>query len=323
MPYDKYYVYSSERLEYKEVYKSKWHKYLKNYPLFVYGFLAGIAFLVTLSIFIYSPNEKRLLNEKKVLKEEFEVLSKKIDEAEKLINIFSLRDDSLYRVILGIDPLPQSIKEAGQGGSSKRNFNLEGNDKEMLNSIFEKIDKINSKANVLEYSFEEISEAVRKNKIKMLHIPAIMPIYNKDLKRTGAGFGMRKHPILNITRMHEGIDFYATTGTEVYATADGVIESARYSTTFGNVVTIDHGYNLETLYAHLTRFNVKEGQRIKRGQVIGFVGSTGLSSGPHLHYEVHLNKKEINPVHYFYGDLKPKEYEKIIKLSTREVYSMD
>lgn len=323
MPHGKYYIYSSERLEYEEIYKNKWQKYIKNYPLFFLGLLIGFALLLSLSFLFYTSNEKRLLNEQKTLKKEFEVLNQKVSKTENLVNILNTKDDSLYRVILGIDPLPQSVKKAGQGGSGKKNYNLNINDKELVDSISTKVNNINSKAIVLDYSFDKILDEARKNKIKMLHIPVIMPIYNKNLKRTGAGFGMRKHPILNITRMHEGIDFYANTGTEVYATANGVTKSARYSTTFGNVIVIDHGYDLETLYAHLSKFNVSKGQKIKRGQVIGYVGSTGLSSGPHLHYEVHFREKEINPVHYFYGDLKPKEYEKIIELSDKQIYSMD
>ena len=323
MPHKKYYVYSPEKLEYKEVYKNKWQKYIKNYPLFLLGSFAGFVILFSLSFFIYSPNEKRLLNEQIVLKKEFEIINQKVNKTERLIKILSTKDDSLYRVILGIEPLPQSMKDAGQGGSSYQNSYFDIKNKKMIDSISEKVNVLNSKAIVLDYSFDEILEEARKNKAKMCHIPAIMPINNKNLKRTGAGFGMRKHPILNITRMHEGIDFYANPGTEVYATADGTIKSAKYSATFGKVITIDHGYKLITLYAHLSEFNVSVGQKIKRGQIIGYVGSTGLSSGPHLHYEVHLNHKEVNPVHYFYADLKPIDYEKIIKLSEMEVYSMD
>ncbi len=321
---NKYYTYSTENLEYKEVYKNTWQKYIKNYPLFLSGFFACIIIFRVLSIFIQTPNEKRLLKEKDQLKSEFEFLRGKLDDTEKKINSLSLKDDSLYRTILGIKPLPKTMKDAGKGGARRKQLNnLNPDDRQMLSSMQDKVEQLSSKTNVLDYSLNEVYKEVLNNKEKLNHVPAIMPIHNKDLQRTGSGFGMRFHPILKIKRMHEGIDFYAMKGTEVYATADGVVESSRYSTTFGNVIVISHGYNIETLYAHLSKFNVKVGQKVKRGQVIAFVGSTGLSSGPHLHYEVHLDNKEVNPVHYFYGDLTAKEYDKIIELSEREVYSMD
>jgi murein DD-endopeptidase MepM/ murein hydrolase activator NlpD len=150
-----------------------------------------------------------------------------------------------------------------------------------------------------------------------------MPIYNEDLKLIGAGFGMRMHPILNIYRMHEGIDFFASTGTAVFATADGVVTDARESETFGKVVEIDHGYGLTTLYAHLNGFKVRKGQLVKRGDVIGEVGNTGLSSGEHLHYEVHVNGKEVDPVNYFFKDLSPEEYRKVVAIAQAYERSMD
>jgi murein DD-endopeptidase MepM/ murein hydrolase activator NlpD len=157
----------------------------------------------------------------------------------------------------------------------------------------------------------------------MLHLPAIMPVSNKDLRYTGSGFGMRFHPILRINRMHEGIDFIAPGGSEVYATADGVVTAARVSRTFGNIIEIDHGFGYQTLYAHLKAFNVKAGQAVKRGQVIAWVGNTGLSAGTHLHYEVHHQGKETDPVHYFFNDLSPGEYERIIKLASENKTSLD
>ena len=157
----------------------------------------------------------------------------------------------------------------------------------------------------------------------MLHLPAIMPVSNKDLSYTGSGFGMRFHPILRINRMHEGLDFIAPAGSEVFATADGVVANARVSGTFGNIIEIDHGFGYRTLYAHLQAFNVKAGETVKRGQVIAWVGNTGLSAGTHLHYEVHFKGREIDPVHYFFNDLSSQEYEQIIKLASEHKTSLD
>jgi murein DD-endopeptidase MepM/ murein hydrolase activator NlpD len=242
---------------------------------------------------------------------------------EEMINHLNSKDDSLYRTILGTEPLPKTMRQAGIGGTEETDLKLGLNENKILNSTSKKLNHLYSKAKILNHSFDKLLEQAKVNKEKMLHIPAIMPIYNKDLKGTGAGFGMRLHPISGIRRMHEGIDFYAKTGKEVYATGNGFVKAVRYSKTFGNLIVIDHGYHIETYYAHLSKFNVNKGQKVKRGQVIGYVGNTGLSSGPHLHYEVHLNGKEVDPVHYFFGDLTPKQYEQIIILSKRDLYSMD
>ena len=319
----KYYIFSKVDLKYKEVYKNTWHKYVRNYPLFLLGFLSCMVILFGCSFIIHTPAEKHLISEKKTLMKEFSQLSKKVEDINSQLTALSVKDDSLYRMVLGMEPLPTSIKKAGKGGSDPKN-NLSGiDDCEWLNTIKGDIDQIQSKARVVDYSFEEILNKADNNKERLLHIPAIMPIYNKDLSRTGSGFGMRFHPILKIKRMHEGIDFFAKTGTNVYATADGIVKEVRFSTTFGNLIVLNHGYGIETYYAHLSKFNIKKGQKVSRGQIIGFVGSTGLSSGSHLHYEVHLNNKEVNPVNYFYGDLNASQYQKIIELSEKAVYSMD
>jgi murein DD-endopeptidase MepM/ murein hydrolase activator NlpD len=172
-------------------------------------------------------------------------------------------------------------------------------------------------------SFRSVLKEMFSNKDRLEHLPAIMPISNEDLRRTGSGFGMRRHPILNIYRMHEGIDFHAPVGTEVYATADGIVKDVRTSETFGKMIAIDHGYGLETIYAHLNAYHVRKGQKVKRGNLIGFVGNTGLSKGPHLHYEVHIFNREVDPVNYFFKDLTPEEYRKIVLISQSFEESMD
>lgn len=193
----------------------------------------------------------------------------------------------------------------------------------LIDSLADQLNRLYSKIEVLDYSYDDIIGKAKMNQKKMTHLPTIILIYNKDLKGTGAGFGMRIHPILGIKRMHEGMDFYARKGTDVYATADGIVSEVRFSTTFGNIVEIDHGFGYETIYGHLSKFKVKKGQKIKRGEIIGLVESTGLSSGMHLHYEVHLNGKEVNPIYYFYADLTPAQYKQIIEQSEKELYSMD
>lgn len=319
----KYYQYSNEEVTFVEVYKNEIDKYFKNYPLFILGFASCLVLIILFSFIYNTPKERRLINEKEELNAAFEKLNKDVLKLENAIQILSTKDDSLYRMILGADPVPSTIRLAGVGGIPTKKLDLSENFGPVPISINDKVAELFPKITVLNYSFDETLDLALKNKDRLRQIPAIMPVYNKDLKRTGAGFGMRNHPILGIRRMHEGMDFFATKGTEVYATADGLVKSRSYSETFGNVVILNHEEGVETYYAHLSKFNVKSGQKVKRGDVIGYVGNTGLSSGPHLHYEIHLNGREVDPVHYLFSDLTPEQYQEVIRLSRRDVYSMD
>ncbi|MEO1654946.1 MAG: M23 family metallopeptidase, partial [Bacteroidota bacterium] len=195
-------------------------------------------------------------------------------------------------------------------------------EEDLVLSSFKKIDQIKRKLYIQSKSYDEISKLV-KNKSKMLaHMPAIQPISNKDLTRLTSGFGMRIHPIYKVGQFHPGIDFAAPQGTPIYATGDGVVEKAQYEAGFGNHVVIDHGYSYQTLYAHMVKFIVKKGQKIKRGQCIGYVGTTGLSTAPHVHYEVQYKKEPVNPVYFFFQDLNAEEYEKILELASVENQSL-
>jgi murein DD-endopeptidase MepM/ murein hydrolase activator NlpD len=319
----KYFIYSQDEIKFVEVYKNEVDKYIKNYPLFIIGFVFCLGLVITLSLFLRTPKEKVLLSEKEKLHNAFQLLEQEVDKLENAIQILSTKDDSLYRMILGAEPIPTTVRKAGTGGIPLKKLDIGIEHEAIPTSINERISLLSPKVTVLNYSFDESLELAKKNTERLKHIPAIMPVYNLDLKRTGAGFGIRNHPLLGIRRMHEGLDFYGTKGTEVNSTAAGKVKSRSYSTTFGNVVILDHGYGVETYYAHLSGFNVKKGQKVKRGDVIGYVGNTGLSSGPHLHYEIHLFGKEVDPVHYLFSDLSPEQYQQVIALSRRDVYSMD
>jgi murein DD-endopeptidase MepM/ murein hydrolase activator NlpD len=318
----KVYKFSEETLAYVEVYSNNKQKLISYSPIFLFGFITCILILLLGSAFIKSPVEKKLIEEKYALEMDYENLEVKLRNVENRLTYLNTRDDSLYRTVLGAEPIPKSIRDAGMGGSSFINSKNE-NKTELANKVSKDIASLLSKMKVLDNSMNQVYEFAKKNKDRMIHLPAIMPIYNKDLKGTGAGFGMRWHPILGIRRMHEGIDFYASKGTEVFATADGVVKKAYLSKTFGNVIIVDHKFGVETYYAHLSKFNIKSGQNVKRGDTIGFVGSTGLSSGPHLHYEVHIEGKEVDPVHYFYADLTPEQYKHILRLVEKNQTSMD
>jgi murein DD-endopeptidase MepM/ murein hydrolase activator NlpD len=284
--------------------------------------LGTIGYFLT-SGMIRTPREKNLLSQNEKLINLYQSLNEKLDGYELALSEIRTLDDSLYRSLVGKAPLPPSIRDAGTGGH-ERGVNLrDASYPGVVTNTASKIDQLDSHLKVQLNSFRSVLNEMFSKKDRLEHLPAIMPIPNENLRRTGSGFGMRMHPILNIYRMHEGIDFHAPIGTEVYATADGVVKDVRTSETFGRVIVIDHGYGVETFYAHLNEYNVRSGEKVKRGNLIGFVGNTGLSRGPHLHYEVHIFNREVDPVNYFFKDLTPEQYKEIILISQSFEESMD
>ena len=283
----------------------------------------GTAGFFLASGIVKTPREKNLISQNQRLLDLFASLDRRLDAYDRTISSMMILDDSIYRSLVGKKPLPWSLREAGVGGTNRSLSLREAGFPEKVVRTAERIDRLDYHLKIQENSYREVFRTALRNRAKLNHLPAIMPISNDDLKLTGAGFGMRLHPILNIYRMHEGIDFFASTGTPVYATADGVIKDVRISESFGKVVEIDHGFGFLTLYAHLNSFNVKIGQLIKRGDIIGEVGNTGLSSGQHLHYEVHIHGREVDPVNYFFKDLTPDEYRKVVAIAQAYERSMD
>ena len=235
----------------------------------------------------------------------YELLQKRLKQISDVLSDLQRTDDNIYRAIFEAEPIPKSIREAGFGGIN-RYADLEGfESSDLVISSVKKLDMLTKKIYIQSKSYDEVIE-LAKNKGEMLaSIPAILPISNKDLMRTSAGFGYRIHPIYKIKIFHPGLDFSSPTGTEIYATGNGTVETAEHSFRgYGNHIIISHGFGYKTLYGHMSEFNVKAGQKVKRGDVIGFVGSTGLSTGPHLHYEVWKEGTKVNPINYFYNDLK-------------------
>ncbi len=294
---------------------------------------AGFYFLLSLSLgtagyflttgLVTTPRERNLMSQNEELIRLYRALDERLDDYDHTLAAMANLDDSIYRSLVGKKPLPWSIREAGSGGHIPDLYLNERAFPERVIRTAGKIDNLDTRLRIQENSYREVFKAALRNRERLNHLPAIMPIYNEDLKLIGSGFGMRLHPILKIYRMHEGIDFFATVGTDVFATADGRVHNVRVSKTFGKVIEIDHGYGILTLYAHLSNFEVREGEYVKRGQIIGQVGNTGLSSGQHLHYEVHLNGVEVDPVNYFFNDLSPEEYRKVVAIAKAYEMSMD
>jgi murein DD-endopeptidase MepM/ murein hydrolase activator NlpD len=285
--------------------------------------LAGVYGLVFMYL-VDSPEEKALKNEIAHMQLQYELVNRELDNLDKVLDYLQQTDDNLYRTIFEAEPIPASLRTGGIGGVN-RYADLEGfSNSDLIIETAKRLDKIRKKAYVQSKSFDDLIILAKEKEDMLRCIPAIQPISNRDLTRTASGWGLRIHPIYKIIRFHQGIDFTAPTGTEVYATGDGkVVEVKSMRRDYGNHIIIDHGYGYTTVYAHLDRFNVKKGQVIKRGDIIGFVGSTGLSTAPHLHYEVKLNNRNVDPANYFFNDLTPEEYERLIEISARTGRTLD
>lgn len=319
------YYYDQRSLSYKKIERSGWERFRNTAIFFSAAALFAFIGIVLADNFIVSPKEKQLTREKENLELHYDLLQKRMDNLAIVLEDMQQRDDNIYRVIFEADPIPNSIRRAGFGGVN-RYRDIEGFDKaELVKETTKRLDVITKQAYIQSKSFDDVI-VMAKNKSNMLaSIPAIQPISNKDLTRIASGFGMRFHPIHKIKKLHTGMDFTAPTGTPIYATGNGVISNdpRRRSSGYGSYVVIDHEYGYKTLYAHMSKINARKGQKVKRGEVIGFVGNTGTSTAPHLHYEVIKNGKKINPVNFFHNDLTPEEYDQMIILSQQENQSFD
>lgn len=274
--------------------------------------------------FFDSPKEIALKRENEQLKLQYTVINKDVAQIKNVLSNIIHRDNNIYRVIFEAEPISKDVREAGVGGVN-RYIGLEGYKfSELVINTRKTIDNIAQKLYIQSKSFDEIVELAKQKEELLQSIPAIQPITNEDLTRVASGFGYRIHPIHKIRKMHTGMDFTAPTGTQIYATGDGVIESVKTSKRgYGNHVVIKHQFGYKTRYAHMSRFNVKKGQKVKRGDVIGFVGNTGSSTGPHLHYEVEKDDKKVNPYNYYFNDLTPEEFDRMIELSSSANQSFD
>ncbi len=318
------YYYDTETCKYERIKVSKWDIFLNSLGIFTLSLILAVGLLVISSTYFESPQVSLLKKENKELLMYYNDMEKDIQQMDDMMAALQDRDDNIYRVIFEADPIPSTIRQAGVGGTDRyRDLREEKIVREdLVIGTYEEIDKLKKQMYIQTKSYDDILE-MAKNKSDMLaSIPSIQPIANKDLKRLASGFGMRMHPLLKVMRMHAGCDFSAPQGTPIFATGNGKVTSAVFSKTSGNMVKIDHGYGYETKYFHMSKFAVKRGQRVKRGDIIGYVGNTGLSKAPHCHYEVWKDGKHVNPVNFFYNDVTEEEYEKLIELASRENESL-
>ena len=322
MPKSKY-KFNPESLNYLKIERSLKQKILISFGYFFLFMFIGVIGYAIISSFHDTPKVKGLKRQISLLQTNYETFNKDLNNVEALLGYLQERDDNIYRTIFEAEPVHKSIRDAGFGGSN-RYSNLEMTDQEIVVQTAKRLDKIRKKIYVQSVSYDELINLATNKEKMVAAVPAIQPISNKDLTRTASGWGYRIHPVYKIRKFHHGMDFTAPTGTEVYATGDGTIETVESSKRgYGNRIVVNHGFGYKTLYAHLSGFNAKVGQSVKRGDVIGYVGNTGLSTAPHLHYEVHLNNNKVNPINYYFNDLTANEYDKMIELSTKFGKSFD
>lgn len=317
------YFYNPHKLDFEKVRTS-----LTTIAFRVFGFLsasvvAGAMMVLAIYSFIDSPKEKTLKRENEQYQTQIKVLNKKINELGGVLGELQDRDANIYRAIFEADPIDINIRKAGTGGIEKyKSLNGFENSDELI-ALNEKVDELAAKVYVQSKSFDELGKLAANKTVFLSCIPAIQPISNKDLKRIASGFGYRIHPIFKTHKFHSGIDFTAPNGTPIYATGNGRVESAENGNGYGNHVIVNHGFGYRSLYAHMSRMKVRPGQKIQRGELLGYVGSTGTSTAPHVHYEIIKGDNKINPINYFFNDLTEEEYQAIREIANREGQSFD
>ena len=318
------YRYNPETLSYDRI-ETGFHYHLSRaFQLFLFSAVLGFLFFLAYSYFLDSPKEKKLIRENHRLLTQYEIMEKNLEQIELVLNDIQQRDENIYRVIFSADSIPNTIRRAGFGGINRYKYLEDMDNASLVISTTKKLDVIIKQLYVQSKSFDEIIDLAKRKNEMLRCTPSIMPVSNKDLKRTASGWGWRIHPIYKTRRFHWGMDFSAPEGTPIYATGDGVIKRISSSKIgFGKMIEIKHGFGYETLYGHLSKFNVKKGQKVKRGDIIGYVGNTGTSTAPHLHYEVHIRGKKVNPQHYYFNDLSPDEYEKMISIASNSNQTFD
>lgn len=318
------YRFNPESLSFDKVRLGFREMLLRGLAYLVGSLLIAVVYYLIFASFFDSPKEKALLREIDQLTLQYDIIHRDMENLSKVIGQLEEKDDNLYRSIFEAEPIPETQRESGVGGIN-RYKDLEGyNNSSIVIETAKKLDDLKKKIVVQSRSYDELYDLAERKEEMLVSIPAIMPISNKDLTRTASGYGLRIHPYYKIVRFHAGMDFTAPLGTEIYVTGNGTVDAVTPSLRgLGNHIIVNHGYGITSIYAHLDRFNVRKGQKVERGDVIGFVGNTGMSLAPHLHYEIKLNGKNVDPVNYYFNDLTAEEYERMIEIASKTGQSFD
>ena len=320
------YYYDSETLSYRKIEIKKGKKF-KIFILSLMGMLLSgfILLVVYLNIpYIQTPKEKALKRELTNMQLQFELINKKMDQAQTVLSEVESRDNNIYRVYFEANPISEEQRKAGFGGIN-RYKDLEGFDNsKLIVSTSKRLDVLTKQIVIQSKSLDEIAQLAEEKEALLTAIPSIQPIKNEELKRMASGYGYRTDPFTKVRKRHWGMDFSAKRGTPIYATGDGVVVRVdRRASGYGRHIRIDHGFGYKSLYAHLYKYNVRKGQKVKRGDIIGFVGSSGRSQAPHLHYEIFKDGNRVNPINFYYGNLSPEEFANLLIKAEQENQSLD
>jgi murein DD-endopeptidase MepM/ murein hydrolase activator NlpD len=307
--------YNQETLSFEKI-ELTFFALVKKVAVYLFTSLCGgfIAFLIFI-LFLESPQEKQLKKENIHMQAQYDLLQEQMNELQSLLTDLQQRDDNLYRVIFQADPILSEVRHRQMGNDQRYQALQNMSNSKIMVDITKQMDDLKRQTYIQFKSYDELIMLAKQNEQKLLCIPAIQPIYNKDLTRVASGYGMRIDPIYRTRKMHQGMDFTAPIGTEIFATGNGIVKEAGWRQGYGKCVKINHGFGYETLYAHMHKITARVGQSVKRGDVIGEVGNTGKSTGPHLHYEVHFKGTPVNPQNYYFLDLSPEEYDIMLQLS--------
>lgn len=323
------FIYNTQTLRYEKLKEPLKYKVLK-----AIGFLCAV--MVTASILSFTlgaemlatTEEERMERELNQLRDKYSLVVQDLEKMEKVVNHLQDKDASVHRMVFGMDPIDEAVWNGGVGGHDPYQDISEFNESsDLIRNTQTRLEQLKRKL-VLQSASLDTLLARAKNKEDMLaSIPSIKPVRSDKLARRMtllSGFGMRIHPIHKVPKFHKGMDFTSPTGTPIYATGNGTVVEVDYKRTgYGYHVTIDHGYGYETLYAHMSKILVKKGDKVKKGQEIGQVGSTGSSTAPHLHYEVHKDGKAVDPIFFCQDDLTPKEYQQLVEMAGMPNQSFD
>ncbi len=317
------YRFNPDTLNFERIRISGWRKVKRVSLALAPGLLFGVVGIFLAFQFIDSPKEATLRRENQQLMVEYELINKQLADMENVLADMERRDDNVYRVIFEADPIPSNVRMAGIGGVN-RYKDLQGfANSELVIGTRKRLDKIAKQMYVQSLSLDEVGSLVLRKQEMLASIPSVEPI-PQDQAQLSSGFGERMHPIFKIAKAHLGLDFTSPVGTPIHATGDGTVEFAGYNTSgYGIHVILDHGFGYQTLYGHMSTTKMRKGQKVKRGDVIGEVGSTGLSTGPHLHYEVHKDGVPMDPVNFLFNSLSPEEYARMVEIAGNAGQSMD
>ncbi|MDD3322447.1 MAG: M23 family metallopeptidase [Paludibacter sp.] len=315
--------FNSETLSYEQIeYTFKhWLKQLLIHALS--GLSLGAVFFFVFVSTVQSPEEKQLNEEKRNMQAQYKLLERQFDEVQEVLSDLQQRDDNLYRVVFQADPIPLAVRRGSSANTAFYEQLLDMTNSEIVVTTTKRMTELKKELYIQSKSYDDLVLLAKNKEASLECLPAIQPVLNKDLTRMASGFGWRIDPVYHTRRFHAGMDFAAPTGTDIFATGNGTIISAGWQQGYGNCIQINHGYGYQTVYGHMSRIIAKVGQKVKRGEVIGLVGSTGKSTGPHLHYEVHYKGQIMNPQNYYFLDLSPAEYDKMVQMSNNSGQMLD